>query len=166
MVFTNLQLPSFAILRQKRAQVITILHRSASFMLPHYKRPLDSPWPISQEELGETCCLNQSLPQPLDPMLLQETSPPGQDLHDTHKKDILTNGLLQGINLLQLLMMGALLQTGLQQLCLLALQVVLLLHLLIPVGSRVTGDEIELLRCHKDNIRLCYLTQSTKNITS
>lgn len=47
---------------------------------------------------------------------------------------VLTDGLLQGVDLLQLLMVGALLQASLQQLCLLALQVVLLLHLLIPGG--------------------------------
>ena len=52
---------------------------------------------------------------------------------------VLTDGLLQGVDLLQLLVVGALLQASLQQLRLLALQVVLLLHLLIPGGgSHVT----------------------------
>ena len=48
---------------------------------------------------------------------------------------VLTDGLLQGVDLLQLLVVGALLQASLQQLRLLALQVVLLLHLLIPGGE-------------------------------
>ena len=47
---------------------------------------------------------------------------------------VLTDGLPQGVDLLQLVVVGALLQASLQQLRLLALQVVLLLHLLVPGG--------------------------------
>ena len=78
---------------------------------------------------------------------------------------VLTDGLLQGVDLLQLVVVGALLQASLQQLRLLALQVVLLLHLLVPGGwgggggwwgSHVTRR----LLCSTGRVPLAFLIQT------